>query len=250
VLRSGLTKTSTTIISVIPNDVIANILSSYTKEFVSMLKENPDLINSYNNLFAINAGVEFKNYVNYNSATPNTNKLDEYLSSVENSELLSLINYTNLKETLDNNQDKLFLFGNNANGIAESKETGVFQSASNTLAVPLKQKGGVSKTALWTDATYESNIQAINDALDAAEVQKQNGVTLVIPSNGINMVNGVSPLAVGDWVVSTDLDICVPDTGNQQSRLAKITVVASTTTSGVYNVTFNTAKVSRKFIKE
>jgi hypothetical protein len=195
VLRSGLTKTSTTIISVIPNDVIANILSSYTKEFVSMLKENPDLINSYNNLFAINAGVEFKNYVNYNSATPNTNKLDEYLSSVENSELLSLINYTNLKETLDNNQDKLFLFGNNANGIAESKETGVFQSASNTLAVPLKQKGGVSKTALWTDATYESNIQAINDALDAAEVQKQNGVTLVIPSNGINMVNGVNILA-------------------------------------------------------
>jgi hypothetical protein len=194
VLRSGLTKTSTTIISVIPNDVIANILSSYTKEFVSMLKENPDLINSYNNLFAINAGVEFKNYVNYNSATPNTNKLDEYLSSVENSELLSLINYTNLKETLDNNQDKLFLFGNNANGIAESKETGVFQSASNTLAVPLKQKGGVSKTALWTDATYESNIQAINDALDAAEVQKQNGATLVIPSNGLNMIDGVNIL--------------------------------------------------------
>ncbi len=195
VLRSGLTKTSTTIISVIPNDVIANILSSYTKEFVSMLKENPDLINSYNNLFAINAGVEFKNYVNYNSAAPNTNKLDEYLSSVENSELLSLINYTNLKETLDNNQDKLFLFGNNANGIAESKETGVFQSASNTLAVPLKQKGGVSKTALWTDATYESNIQAINDALDAAELQKQNGVTLVIPSNGLNMIDGVNILA-------------------------------------------------------
>jgi ribosome biogenesis protein Nip4 len=194
VLRSGLTKTSTTIISVIPNDVIANILSSYTKEFVSMLKENPDLINSYNNLFAINAGVEFKNYVNYNSAKPNTNKLDEYLSSVENSELLSLINYANLKETLNNNQDKLFLFGNNANGITESKETGVFQSASNTLAVPLKQKGGVSKTALWTDATYESNIQAINDALDAAEVQKQNGATLVIPSNGLNMIDGVNIL--------------------------------------------------------
>ena len=61
--------------------------------------------------------------------------------------------------------------------------------------MPLKQKGGVSKTALWTDATYESNVQVINDALDAAEVQKQNGTTLVIPSNGLNMVNGVNILA-------------------------------------------------------
>lgn len=48
--------------------------------------------------------------------------------------------------------------------------------------------------------------------------------------------NGNVPMSVGDLVVCTDLDICVPATGNQQSRLAKITTVASTTTSGTYKV--------------
>ena len=37
-------------------------------------------------------------------------------------------------------------------------------------------------------------------------------------------------------VVSTDLDICDPATGNRQNRLAKITSVSRTTTSGVYRV--------------
>jgi hypothetical protein len=50
------------------------------------------------------------------------------------------------------------------------------------------------------------------------------------------MVNGVSPLAVGDWVVSTDLDICEPATGNRQSRLTKVKSVAVTATQGKLKV--------------
>ena len=52
----------------------------------------------------------------------------------------------------------------------------------------------------------------------------------------ISMVNGVSPLAVGDWVVSTDLDICEPATGNRQSRLTKVKSVAVTATPGKLKV--------------
>jgi hypothetical protein len=48
--------------------------------------------------------------------------------------------------------------------------------------------------------------------------------------------NGNSPFSVGDLVVSTDLDICEPATGNRQNRLAKITSVSRTTTAGVYRV--------------
>lgn len=48
--------------------------------------------------------------------------------------------------------------------------------------------------------------------------------------------NGNVPFSVGDLIVSTDLDICVPATGNQQSRLAKVTVVASTPTPGTYRI--------------
>jgi hypothetical protein len=49
--------------------------------------------------------------------------------------------------------------------------------------------------------------------------------------------NSNVPFSVGDLVVSTDLDICEPATGNRQSRLAKITSVAMTTTLGTYRVT-------------
>jgi hypothetical protein len=48
--------------------------------------------------------------------------------------------------------------------------------------------------------------------------------------------NGNVPFSVGDLVVCTDLDICIPPTGNQQNRLAKITVVSATTTPGQYRV--------------
>lgn len=48
--------------------------------------------------------------------------------------------------------------------------------------------------------------------------------------------NGAVPFSVGDLVVSTDLNICTPTTGNRQNRLAKITVVSRTTTAGVYRV--------------
>ena len=45
------------------------------------------------------------------------------------------------------------------------------------------------------------------------------------------------PLSVGDWVVSTDLNICEDSAGTRQNRLTKITAVASTTVSGIYRVT-------------
>lgn len=50
-------------------------------------------------------------------------------------------------------------------------------------------------------------------------------------------VYGNAPFSVGDLVVSTDLDICEPATGNRQNRLAKITTVSATTTAGTFRVT-------------
>ena len=64
------------------------------------------------------------------------------------------------------------------------------------------------------------------------DVTQINSTTFNVTVNS----NGSVPFSVGDLIVSTDLDICVPDTGNQQSRLAKIVTVASTTSSGVYQV--------------
>jgi hypothetical protein len=73
-----------------------------------------------------------------------------------------------------------------------------------------------------------SQIGSINDFIECTQID--------VTTFNINIVNGVSPLAVGDWVVSTDLDICEPATGNRQSRLTKVKSVAQTGTYGVLKV--------------
>lgn len=74
-----------------------------------------------------------------------------------------------------------------------------------------------------------SQVGGISEYVDVTQI---NPTTF----NVVEDANGNVPFSVGDLVVSTDLDICVPDSGNQQRRLAKITTVASTTTSGTYRV--------------
>lgn len=73
-----------------------------------------------------------------------------------------------------------------------------------------------------------SQVGSINDFIECTQID--------VTTFNVNMVNGVSPLAVGDWVVSTDLDICEPATGNRQSRLTKVKSVAQTGTYGVLKV--------------
>jgi hypothetical protein len=69
----------------------------------------------------------------------------------------------------------------------------------------------------------------INDFIDCT----REDVTTFLVSE---LPDGSVPFSVGDLIVSTDLNICTPTTGNRQNRLAKITVVSRTTTSGVYRV--------------
>jgi hypothetical protein len=73
-----------------------------------------------------------------------------------------------------------------------------------------------------------SQIGSINQFIDCTKLD--------VSKFTINTVNNVSPLSVGDWVVSTDLDICVPANGNRQSRLTKVKSVAQTGTPGLLKV--------------
>jgi hypothetical protein len=73
----------------------------------------------------------------------------------------------------------------------------------------------------------------INSYVDCSRI---DSTSFTITENS----DGNAPLSVGDLVVSTDLDICTPSSGNRQSRLTKIVSVASTSTDGVY-----TAKAAR-----
>ena len=69
----------------------------------------------------------------------------------------------------------------------------------------------------------------INEYIDCTRI---DSTTFTVSEDAFGNV----PLSVGDLVVSTDLDICEPTTGNRQSRLGKITTVSKTTTAGVYRV--------------
>jgi len=49
--------------------------------------------------------------------------------------------------------------------------------------------------------------------------------------------DGNVPFSVGDWLVSTDQNICEDPNGTRQNRLSRITTVSATTTANVYRVT-------------
>ena len=98
--------------------------------------------------------------------------------------------------------------------------------------------GGASPTYASDNAGLPVSDQAfdiisqegsINQFVDCTRIDV---TTFLITQDSLGNV----PLSVGDLVVSTDLDICEPVTGNRQSRLAKVTSVAKTTTLGTYKV--------------
>lgn len=112
-------------------------------------------------------------------------------------------------------------------------------SRNNTTITDIATFGGGSNPSYASDniglSVADQKIDIISQAggiNEFVDVTQVNPTTFTVTEDA----NGTVPFSVGDLVVSTDLDICIPDTGNQQSRLAKIITVASTTTSGVYNV--------------
>jgi hypothetical protein len=133
-------------------------------------------------------------------------------------------NYLTFESTVDRDQfdyvntrshTNVSLAGNTINNIALFAAT----YASNNIGTPVaSQKFDII-----------SQEGSINEFIDCTRIDT---TTFYITEDS----NGNVPISVGDLVVSTDLDICVPTSGNQQSRLAKVTIVASTTTAGTYRV--------------
>jgi len=96
-------------------------------------------------------------------------------------------------------------------------------------------------------ASYASDNVGLPVSEDKIDIISQNGnisdyievVTRIDSTTftiGLDALGNV-PLAVGDWIVSTDLNICLDAAGTRQSRLGKITTVSATATSGIYRVT-------------
>jgi hypothetical protein len=76
-----------------------------------------------------------------------------------------------------------------------------------------------------------SNVASINQFLDVLTKIDSTSFTFV-PDQVNNKI-----ISVGDYLVSTDLELCETVGANRQSRLTKVTSVAQTTTAGVVRVT-------------
>jgi hypothetical protein len=94
-------------------------------------------------------------------------------------------------------------------------------------------------------STYASNNIGSSVSYNKFDIVSQNGnINSFINCTRIDSTSftvtedstGYVPFSVGDLAVSTDLDICIPTSGNRQSRLTKITAVSKTSVSGVYTV--------------
>ena len=98
--------------------------------------------------------------------------------------------------------------------------------------------GGLTPSYASDNSGLPVSDQKIDIISQAGGISEFVDATQISPTtfNVVEDANGNVPFSVGDLIVSTDLDICVPPTGNQQQRLAKITTVASTTSSGIYRV--------------
>ena len=80
-----------------------------------------------------------------------------------------------------------------------------------------------------------SNVNSINQFLDVLTKIDSTSFTFV-PVNDPQNPNNNRIISVGDYLVSTDLELCETVGANRQSRLTKVTAVAQTTTSGVVRV--------------
>jgi hypothetical protein len=157
--------------------------------------------------------------------------LDEVYDEIADGDLVWLdstgtsVSYMGFQQTVDRDQFNL-VYGRSFSNVSRTENSIVnvaaFGSsfASDNIGYPVEpQKFDII-----------SQVGSINEFLDCTRIDTS---TFTVTQDS----NGNAPLSVGDYVVSTDLNICTPTTGNRQNRLTKVVTVSITTTVGVYRVT-------------
>ena len=62
-----------------------------------------------------------------------------------------------------------------------------YKTAGNSVGIPIKQKGGSQS---WSDESYDSNVDLINQALEVIDNHLGNGTKVVFPSSGLTTILG------------------------------------------------------------
>jgi len=156
---------------------------------------------------------------------------DLYYSELEDGDQIWLnsagtaVNYLTYEQTVDRDQFNIS-YARSFNNVARQDPGDITNYPA--FGTPYASDNiGVSVAAGKTDIV--SSVGSINEFI--------NVITQIDPTNFTISSVPTSPIAVGDYVVSTDLDICETAGKNRQSRLTRVTAVAQTVTSGVVKVT-------------
>lgn len=87
-----------------------------------------------------------------------------------------------VREDLRENPNKLFLFGDNLEGVGFGGQAKEMRGEPNALGIPTKKKASHEEDSYMTDKEFVSNVVAINLAL--AKIPKENKI-VVISKNGL-----------------------------------------------------------------
>lgn len=156
---------------------------------------------------------------------------DLYYSELEDGDQIwlnsagSSVNYLTYEQTVDRDQYNIS-YARSFNNVAR-QDPGDITNYPAFGAVWASDNIGPAVAAGKTDII--SSVGSINEFI--------NVITQIDPTNFTISSVPTSPISVGDYVVSTDLDICETVGKNRQSRLTRVTAVAQTVSSGVVKVT-------------
>jgi hypothetical protein len=194
-LRNGITKTADSLAPILPTDMLMRLIQ---EPMLNLSKDGftKEMLDNYASKFISNWAVnnkdkrnKFRNYIKglvsklpteaertqARNIVTEQNGINIYVNPFEISQVTPL---------LSANPNMVFVIPTNQEKIPESLDNKYAENG-NFIGIPVKSKGGQQN---WTDATYEENIKAINEALNAMQEQVDNGAQLAFPKDGLNLV--------------------------------------------------------------
>jgi hypothetical protein len=140
---------------------------------------------------------------------------------------LGNVNYIGYQLTVDRDQYNVS-YARAFDNINLSSPIDLFNYPS--FGTPVYTSDNVGNSVSPNQTNIISSVDSINQFINI--IQKIDSTSFLIPTGGNNPV-----VSVGDLIVGTDQNICVPTTGNTQLRLTKVVSVASVPTANVARVT-------------
>ena len=194
-LRNGITKTSDSLAPILPTEMLMRLIQD---PMINLTKNGitEKMLDDYTTKFIANWNVENKNKRNKfrNYLKGAIDKLATLAQRTQDRNIViqkdGVNMYTNafeisqVKSLLSSNPNILFVVPTNEKNIGETVD-GELKRNGNFITIPVKSEGGQKN---WTDDTYDNNIKAINEALDAIQEKVDDGAELAFPTDGLNLV--------------------------------------------------------------